>query len=272
MAFLQALVTRTLRDAEEAKEERAERLLQRLATECVSNAGLAAAADVGSPGDMHALLDTRLVVRVGERHLAFALPVLEQYFAGQALLTGGVPAEVTQNVELLDRWRYGLAMAVASAGWEAARTVLEPLLRTQPGIAAWAVHEAIPRAVHEGEGPWPDMPASLVSQRLQTTLEAWQQGLGPAGDLIFLYTGWSGPVTVDARLEGNELGLHILRRHADHTPGLAISFSHRWAEPRGIRPLAASAGPVAADYAAWPWQETLGIVASYLHTLCERRL
>ncbi|MFD5321403.1 hypothetical protein [Streptomyces sp. NPDC127098] len=271
LAFLQALVIRALRDAEEAKEERAERLLQRLATECVSNAGLAAAADVGSPGDMHALLDTRLVVRVGERHLAFALPVLEQYFAGQALLTGGVPAEVTQNVELLDRWRYGLAMAVASAGWEAARTVLEPLLRTQPGIAAWAVHEAIPRTVHEGEGPWPDMPASLVSQRLQTTLEAWQQGLGPAGDLIFLYTRWSGPVTVDARLEGNELGLHILRRHADHTPGLAIPVSHRWAEPRGIRPLAASAGPVAADYAAWPWQETLGIVASYLHTLCERR-
>ncbi|MFJ6438598.1 hypothetical protein [Streptomyces sp. NPDC091416] len=271
MAFLQALVTRALRDVEEAKEERAERLLQRLATECVSSGGLAAAADVGSPGDVHALLGTRLVVRVGERHLAFALPVLEQYFAGQALLAGGVPAEVTENVELLDRWRYGLAMAVASAGWEAARTVLEPLLRTQPGVAAWAVHEAIPRAVPEGEGAWPDMPASLVSQRLQRTLEAWRQGLGPAGDRIFLYTGWSGPVTVDARLEGNKLALHVLRRHAEHTPGLAIPVAHRWAEPRGRRPLTASVGPVAAGYAAWPWQKTLGIVSSYLHTLCERR-
>ncbi|MEU2119508.1 hypothetical protein ABZ567_28550 [Streptomyces sp. NPDC016459] len=271
VSYLQALVTPALRDAEEVKEERAERLLQRLATECVSTGGLAAAADVGSPGDVHALLDTRLVVRVGERHLAFALPVLEQYFAGQALLTGEVPAEVTQNVELLDRWRYGLAMAVASAGWEGARTVLEPLLRTQPGIAAWAVHEAIPRTVPEGEGPWPDMPASLVSQRLQTTLEAWQQGLSPASDLISLYTRWSGPVTVDARLEGNRLGLHILRREAGHTPGLAVPVLHRWAEPRGVRPLAVSAGPVAADYAAWPWHTTLGIFTSHLHALCEHR-
>ncbi|MGW6640043.1 hypothetical protein [Streptomyces cyaneofuscatus] len=65
MAFLQALVTRALRDVEEAREERAERLLQRLATECVSSGGLAAAADVGSPGDVHALLGTRLVVRAG---------------------------------------------------------------------------------------------------------------------------------------------------------------------------------------------------------------
>ncbi|QEV30937.1 hypothetical protein CP977_00950 [Streptomyces cinereoruber] len=271
MAFLQALVTRAVRDAEEAKEERAERLLQKLATECASTGGLAAAADVGSPGDVHALLGTRLVVRVGERHLAFALPVLEQYFTGQALLAGGVPADVTQNVELLDRWRYGLAMAVASAGWEAARTVIEPLLRAQPGIAAWVVHEAVPRAVPESEGPWPDMATSLVSQRLQATLEAWQQGLGPAGDLIFFYTRWSGPVTVDARLKGNKLGLHILRRHADHTPELAIPVSHRRAEPHGMRPLAASARPVAADYAAWPWQETLGTVASRLHMLCERR-
>ncbi|MFC7924759.1 hypothetical protein [Streptomyces cinereoruber] len=271
MAFLQALVTRALRNAEEAKEERAERLLQRLATECMSTGGLATTADVGSPGDVHALLDTRLVVRVGEQHLAFALPVLEQYFAGQALLAGKVPDEVTQNVELLDRWRYGLAMAVASAGWESARRLLEPLLRTQPGVAAWAVHEAIPHAVPEGEDSWPDMPASVVSQRLQTTLEAWQQGLGPAGDLIFLCQGWSGSVTVDARLEGNRLGLHILRRDADHTPGLAVPVLHRWAEPRAARPLAASAGPVPTDYAAWPWHETLSILASHLQMLCEHQ-
>jgi hypothetical protein len=52
MAFLQALVTRALRDAENAKEERAERLLQRLAAECVRSGGLAAATDVGSPGEV----------------------------------------------------------------------------------------------------------------------------------------------------------------------------------------------------------------------------
>ncbi|WP_328512930.1 hypothetical protein OHB25_58970 [Streptomyces mirabilis] len=271
VAFLDALVTRALRDVGSVKEERAERLLQQLAAACLSAGGLAAAADVGSPGEVQALLDTRLVVRRGDRYLAFALPVLEQYFAGQALLANGALTEVVQSAELLDRWRYGLAMAIASGGWESVRTVLDPLLHAQPGVAAWAVHEAIPRNVPEGEGPWPDLTAGVVSQRLTTTLEAWRRALHPAGDRIFLYTGWTGPVTVDASLEGNKLGLHILRHDGDHTPGLAIPVAHRWSEPRGIRPMTASFGPVAADYAAWPWQQTLDVLASSLHTLCERR-
>jgi hypothetical protein len=111
VAFLGALVTRALRDVESVKEQRTERLLQQLAALCTSAGGWAAAADVGSPGEVQALLDTRLVVRRGDRHLGFALPVLEQYFAGQALLANGVLANVVQNVELLERWRYGLAMA-----------------------------------------------------------------------------------------------------------------------------------------------------------------
>ncbi|MEU7046612.1 hypothetical protein AB0A77_36975 [Streptomyces varsoviensis] len=271
VAFLDALVIRALRDVESVQEERAERLLRRLAAACISTGGVAAAADVGSPGEVRALLDTRLVVRLGDRYLAFALPVLEQYFAGQALLANGALAEVVQSVELLDRWRYGLAMAIASGGWESVGTVLDPLLRAQPGVAAWAVHEAIPRNVSEGEGPWPDLPASLVSQRLTTTLEAWRRALHPAGDRIFLYAGWTGPVTVDATLEGNKLGLHILRRDGDDTPGLALPVAHRWSEPRGIRPMTASFGPIAADYAAWPWQQTLNVLASGLHTLCERK-
>ncbi|MGW2051544.1 hypothetical protein ACWCPF_41355 [Streptomyces sp. NPDC001858] len=271
VAFLEALVTRALRDVESVQEERAERLLQRLAAACVSTGGVAVAADVGSPGEVRALLGTRLVVRLGDRYLAFALPVLEQYFAGQALLAGGALAEVVQSVELLDRWRYGLAMAIASGGWEPVGTVLDPLLRAQPGIAAWAVHEALPRDVPEEEGPRPDLPAGVVSQRLTTTLEAWRRALIPAGDRIFLYAGWAGPVTVDASLEGDKLGLHILRRDGDHTPGLALPVAHRWSEPRGIRPITASFGPISAGYAAWPWQQTLDVLASGLCKLCERR-
>ncbi|MEU1691220.1 hypothetical protein ABZ590_06505 [Streptomyces hirsutus] len=271
VAFLDALVNRALRDVESVKEERAERLLQQLAAVCTSAGGWAATADVGSPGEVQALLDTRLTVRRGDRHLAFALPVLEQYFAGQALLAGGVLAEVVQSVELLERWRYGLAMAIASGGWEPVRTVLDPLLREHTGVVAWAVHEAIPQAAPEREGPWPDLPAGVVSQRLQEALDAWQRALGPAADRVFLYTGWTGPVTVDAGLEGNKLGLHILRRDGDQTPGLAIPAALRWSEPRAARPLAASFAAVAVDYAAWPWHSTLSLLASRLQNLCVHR-
>ncbi|MET9915415.1 hypothetical protein ABZZ74_54095 [Streptomyces sp. NPDC006476] len=112
--------------------------------------------------------------------------------------------------------------AIASGGWESARTVLDPLLRAHPGVVARAVHEAIPQAAFVKEGPWPDLQADVVSQRLQETLDAWQAALSPAGDRIFFSMGWTGPVTVDASLEGNRLGLHILRRDGGHTPGLAI--------------------------------------------------
>ncbi|MFF2101712.1 hypothetical protein [Streptomyces sp. NPDC058202] len=271
VAFLDALVTRALRDVESVKEERAEQLLRQLAAACLSAGGVAAAADVGSPGAVQVLLDTRLVVRRGDRHLAFALPVLEQYFAGQALLASGVLAEVVQSVELLDRWRYGLAMAIASAGWETARTVLEPLLHAHPGMAAWATHEAIPHAAPEKEGPWQDLPKGVVSHRLQETLDAWQRALSPAGDRIFSSRGWAGPVTVEADLEGNTLGLHILRRDGDRTPGLAIPVAQRWTEARGLRPVTAWVGNAATEYAAWPWQKTLELVASRLHAMCSRK-
>ncbi|MFE4216961.1 hypothetical protein [Streptomyces sp. NPDC056844] len=271
VAFLDALVTRALRNVESVQEERAERLLQRLAAACANTGGVAATADVGSPGEVRALLGTRLVVRLGDRYLTFALPVLEQYFAGQALLAGGVLAEVVQSAELLDRWRYGLAMAIASGGWDSVRTVLDPLLRMNPGVAAWAVHEAIPQAPPEGKGPWPDLPADMVSQRLQETLDGWQQALSPAGDRAFSSPGWTGQVTVSAELDGNKLGLHILPRDGDHTPGLAIPVANRWVEPRGVRPLTASFGAAAVEYAAWPWQKTLNLLTSHLHTLCAHK-
>ncbi len=47
----------------------------------------------------------------------------------QALLANGDLADVVQNMEMLERRRYGLAMAIASGDWESVRTVLKPLMR-----------------------------------------------------------------------------------------------------------------------------------------------
>ncbi|MFB6518455.1 hypothetical protein [Streptomyces sp. NPDC056401] len=271
IAFLDALVTRALRDVGSVKEARAERLVQQLAVACLSGGGLAAAGDVGSPGEIQALLNTRLVVRRGNRHLAFALPMLEQYFAGQALLATGVPDEAMQSMELMDRWRNGLAMAIASGGWEPVRRLLEPLLQSHPGIAAWATHEALPSTAPSREDPMPDLTADVVSRRLQRALDSWMMALGPAGDLAFLHMNGAGSVTVDARLNGSELGLHILHRDGEHTPGLAVPATERWTEPRGVRPLAGWFGSTATDYGGWPWQMTLALLASRLGDLCTHR-
>lgn len=271
IAFLDALVTRALRDVGSVKEARSERLIQQLAAACLSGGGLAAAADVGSPGETQALLETRLVVRHGNRHLMFALPVLEQYFAGQALLATGVPDEVMQSMELLDRWRYGLAMAIASGGWESVRRVIEPLLRSHPGVAAWATHEALPHTAPSREDPIPDLTADVVSRRLQGALDSWTRALRPAGGHVLLHMNGTGSVTVDAGVNGNELWLHILRRDGKHTPGLTIPATERWTEPRGVRPLAGWFGSVATDYGAWPWQTTLALLASRLGDLCIHR-
>ncbi|MFF2524208.1 NACHT domain-containing protein [Streptomyces liangshanensis] len=271
VAFLDALVTRALRDVTGVKEERAERLLQRLAIACVSAGGLAAAADVGSPGEVQALLETRLIVRRGDRQLVFALPVLEQYFAGQALLREGMPAEVMDSVELLDRWRYGLAMAISAGGWESVYNLLGPLVRSHPRAAAWATYEAFPHTAPENDEQPPDLSPSEVSRRLQDTMDTWRQALGPAGDNLFLYAGWRGPVTVDATMDGGRLSMQILRREGGQTPALAVPAARRWAEPRPLRPLSASFRSVAADYGAWPWQKTLRLLSSRLTDLCVRQ-
>ncbi len=265
--FLDALVTRAIRGADQLNSE-VRQLLARLAIGTITGGGLVAAADVG--GDtVQALLDTRLVIREG-RCLAFALPVLEQYFAGQAVLCGAVPDTLLRDPESLGRLRHGLALAVSSSGWEQATALMSPLIASFPGAAAWALQEAVPAITAEAPSPHAD--DSTVTQRLNQAWDAWMDALAPASGHLFSFSpDQSVDLTVDARLDGRTLSAMLLKRRDDGSvPALDIPFALRYAEPRSSphRPLGWFHGPVATDYGAWPWRWPLSPISNALGRAC----
>lgn len=269
VAFLEALARTAIRRARGPEGEVRHNLL-RVAAATVTGGGRALVADVGDEGVADTLLDTRLVVRQG-RCLAFALPVLEQYFAGQAVLRGAVPSGTLGEPALLGKWRYALALAVASSSWEQAQELLAPLVSSHPGAAAWVVREAIPSP--SGDPSAPHASSDTAAQRVKGTWEAWMTALQPVSHRMFGYR--PADLTVDARLDGPTLSAHLLRRDEGTVPGLSVPFAKRYAREttdRRVIPVRAFHGTVAIDYGAWPWQWPLTQISSALDWVCEAQV
>lgn len=268
LAFLEALAERGIR-LSGRHESHARRLLTRLAAATVTGGGRSPAAQLGDTGDIETALATRLVVLRG-RTLQFALPVLEQYFAGQAVLAGLLPDTVLTDPHLTALWRGGLALAIAAGDWDQGTNLVERLAARQPGAAAWIVHHAVPGnsdRTDDAGTTAPFLPDTEVTRRMQQAWDTWTTRLAPASGL--LSGAYQGPLTIDARLDGGVLGAHLLRRDGDDTPALRIPAEHRWIEAdRRHRPLQGWHGTVAADHGAWPWHWALAVIADRLTDLC----
>ena len=92
------------------------RRLARLSTD----AGGAAVAhvDVGSTKQIDSLRSSGLIVE-SQGSLAFALPLLTQWFAAQALVSGEVDlGSLATDPVRLDRWRYAFVMSIGEASFE----------------------------------------------------------------------------------------------------------------------------------------------------------
>ncbi|MEU9251979.1 dsDNA nuclease domain-containing protein [Streptomyces sp. NPDC048270] len=269
VAFLEALARTAIRRAR-GPEGEVRHYLLRLAAATVSGGGRALVADVGDEGVADALLDTRLVVRQG-RCLAFALPVLEQYFAGQAALRGWVPSGTLGDPTLLGKWRYALALAVASCSWEQTQELVAPLVASYPGVAAWVVREAIP--FPRGDPNAPHVASDAAAQRLKGTWEAWMAALQPVSHRMFGYRPLD--LVVDAQLDGPTLSAQLLQRDEGAVPALSVPFTKRYArenEDRRVTPVRTFHGTVAVDYGAWPWQWPLTQIESALDWVCEAQV
>ncbi|MBM7775275.1 hypothetical protein JOD54_005479 [Actinokineospora baliensis] len=136
------------------------------------------------------------------RVLAFALPVLEQYFAGRAILRSGDVTAFAGELTALARWRHGLALAVSTGGWDQVAGILDTLSRTAPGVAVW-----VPQAIHAGL-------LDRVRLRVAPSLEA-------ARRLRRGLTGWAyRPGVVD--LVDYARGVRRLRRSARDRTGVLL--------------------------------------------------
>lgn len=157
-------------------------VLERLAVLSVQrDLGAVPPAEVGCSSQVGALEASGMVVRRAGG-IVFALPALAQWFAAEALLADVIGvADLLEAPEDLDLWRYPVALALASASFSRAESLMRPLLAVEPGFALIVVDTALAQADVEGSVPPPWREAA---RQVRTTLQALVDGLGPVSKLI----------------------------------------------------------------------------------------
>jgi hypothetical protein len=152
--------------------------------------------DIATPGEVERLLQSRLVVRDWDL-VRFGLPILTQWFAAQALIHGlRTSNELLDNTVLLDRWRYALAIAVATTSSNKVDALLEPLARSQPGFASVVIAEAVRQwSAEEDEFAIESLDAARA---LRTAFVAWDEGLSPISHELFPHEDDGDVATVAA--------------------------------------------------------------------------
>ncbi|OJT23739.1 hypothetical protein BO221_17315 [Archangium sp. Cb G35] len=259
--FLEALVQRALERTGQLEND-AQAGLRRLASLTLTSGGTIAQGEYGVDEDIQRLLATRLVVRRG-RTLAFTLPIIEQYFGGQALLTGTVKAEtIWASLESFDLWHDAVVLAVGSGSWEQVSTLLTGLAGRYPGAAAWVVHKALsengPVFKEDIENAPALPPGAECARRLHGALTSWVQALGPLGERTRLACPKVESLTLAARTEGRvQLVTSAWRTEKAPTAvrGGELPRDWEWDLPTGALWLYSER--VASAEPAWPWMVSL---------------
>lgn len=169
--------------------------LMRLAQMVLDSEAPVPEARFGPEPDIWKLTDTGLVT-ASEGRLSFALPVFEQHFGAQAILTGQQRVDDTAEGDAFPRWRYALAFAIASTPGRA-ETLLDRVARINPAAASWVLEEIHadsrqrePGTAGPSHPPWRTRadqghpPAIRLGQWFREAQQAWLDGLGPVGRLL----------------------------------------------------------------------------------------
>jgi hypothetical protein len=178
--LLSSLVERALK-RQTIDIDKANHLLQKLAVLCIENGGgLVFTAEVASSAELQPLLDSRLVVERG-RAIGFPLPILTQWFASQSLEAGNPqPADLVNDPEQLDLWRYPLIIAIAIFGDNEVSRLLAPIAENYPAFAAEIVNEGL--ASWFGDVALPRW--DRCGRQVRTAMQAWVTGIGSLAQLI----------------------------------------------------------------------------------------
>jgi nucleoside phosphorylase len=188
--LVRSLVDRSLRRTA-GRWRHAQTLLERLAQLTIDRAGAVLATEVGPSKDREALIATGLVAEHSGA-LSFPLPILEQWFAAHLLL--GDPkrtATLAKDLQLLERWRYAIVLALAEANQGVATQLLQPIVLEQPAMASTLVHEGLADRREDDTLPLP--PSRECGEQVRATMAAWVEGIGPLVELV-------APVDSDGRL------------------------------------------------------------------------
>jgi len=208
--FLDALAAAALERTREPIDRSWQALLS-LASLTVSRGGTAPAAELGSGQAVRTVLETRLVIQEG-RALRFALPVVEQYFAARAVLEAGPGRLDLDDLQLLDRWRDSLTLAVTIGSWDQVSALLDAVARHRPGLASWLVDSAVPRSA---AAPAIRLPGHVeCARQLRHALTTLTGALGPASQCLGFTDARGTAPAVGALVEGRSVAAGLRARQA----------------------------------------------------------
>jgi hypothetical protein len=262
--FLDILVGRALERSKSGRN--VDKILVTVASMTLPNGGTVAINELGGDRIVAQVLDTRLVHRRG-RSLAFSLPVVEQYYAARALLVDELAERIMQDRQGLYAWRYAIVIALNISSWERGSRLLSRLVNSLPGLAAWAVHEAVPTAdkTQEVRPPFLDE----CARRIQTGVESWMVGLGRLSG-VFRGLGREGRTFhVATGAWGNKLIATLDSRPETLEPRSLAEPINIFTAPAYYTHIRADVAPT--NHSVWPWKWSLGWVVDDISWVLSNR-
>jgi hypothetical protein len=227
--------------------------------------------EAGTREEVARMLETGLISSRGEA-VGFSLRILAEWFATQALEHGIVDiGEIFADPVRLERWRYPLAMAVGSFGYDRVGGLLRPIVEAAPAFASQLLKAGVERGIVSfrlgREGP--PMPPEEFGRRLRVAMGSWVEGIGPLAPLVALVRedgslctlGVSGSrerVSRRSWHRGDE-DLGDVVRLREHNPRMVPDW--RWPNIRGVG---------ARRQAAWIWEYALEDLRNELEKLIKK--
>lgn len=209
------------------------------------------------------LRSSRLVADGPGGTVRFSLPILQHWFAAQALLDGTASPDVVMgDRRSFLRWRWAAAVAALSASDTGTLdTLIGKWVSANPGAAGWILNQAF-----KGGRSWQrerkqNLEPTESPQRLLTALRTWSDALGDLSRRVLPGPVAAGPVKLGVKVEGTRLLVAVSDEPVDADTVADV--------PDGVHPIIPAevlhwspwfSSTVPADE-AWPWLMIRDLIA-----------
>jgi hypothetical protein len=185
----------------------------------------------------------------------FSLPILQHWFAAQAILAGTVtPEDVLADRRSFLRWRWAAAVAALSApSTNTLDTLVGCWITANPGAAAWILREAFGEGRHWRQPGDDALDPTHSRQRLLTALRTWSDALGDLSRHVLFGVQAHQPVKLGVTVNGTRLDVAVSEDQVESDTVVDVPPDvHPFMQsgPPGWWPLFSGGAP---HGHAWPW-------------------
>lgn len=246
---------------------RANPILCKLAVELIErDGGYIPINEIGKPDIVEELLSTGLLVSKNKT-LTFALPIFTHWFTAQAFSEKLIDSKSISLSREIDKWKYPLIIAVGIFNHDLVTSILEPIIKSDPGIASEIVEEGLANWGLE-EDILPPTP-KVAAKRIRDSMKVWISAIGNIYKLIAPINKENKLMPLGAKTSGAYLmtGWYAGtedREPVEELPKSVTFFSRQfeWVSLRSARP---------GQQSAWAWRWSRDELRDNLEHLLEKR-